>query len=146
MSQHADDPAMNTAPILVNLTGAMSTRITHVPSGTVIESAMAQEYGGPGGSFSSTDLVAAALGSCIATNLGPVAERHAFPLDRIELRLRKELSGQPKRINRLNVWIRIRGDVTPDLRTRFATAANTCTVHRSLHPDLDCRIQFEYDD
>jgi putative redox protein len=146
MSQKSGDSARKTGTILVHLTGAMSTRITHLPSGTVLDSAMAQEYGGPGGTFSSTDLVAAALGSCIATNLGPIAERHGFPLENVELHMGKELSGQPKRINRLDVWIRVRGTVDNELRARFEAAAHTCTVHRSLHPDLDCHIEFAYED
>jgi putative redox protein len=132
--------------IVVELTGAATTRITHGPSGTVLESAIAQEYGGPGGAFSSTDLVAAALGSCIATNLGPVAERHGIDFGRFELRVTKQLSAQPKRITRLAVRIRVTGAVPADLRQRFQAAAHSCTVHRSLHPDLAAPIEFSYDE
>jgi putative redox protein len=131
--------------LLVKLTGVATTRITHLPSGAVVDSAIAREYGGPGGAFSSTDLVAAALGSCIATNLGPIAERHAIALDRFELRVRKELSTEPKRIARLEVRIQVRGPVPTELRERFRAAAHACTVHRSLHPDLECVIELVYD-
>lgn len=132
--------------LLVQLSGATTTRITHLPSGAVVESAIAQEYGGPGGAFSSTDLVAAGLGSCIATNLGPIAERHDLALDRFELRVRKTLSAQPRRITRLEVLIRVSGAVPQDLRERFHAAAHACTVKRSLHPDLDCVVELVYDD
>jgi putative redox protein len=131
--------------LLVKLTGPATTQITHLPSGAVLESAIAQEYGGPGGAFSSTDLVAAGLGSCIATNLGPIAERHGIALDRFELRVRKLLSAQPRRISRLEVLIRVRGPVPTELRERFDAAAHACTVQRSLHPELDCAVELVYD-
>jgi putative redox protein len=132
--------------IVVQLTGPATTRITHEPSGTVLQSAIAPEFGGPGGAFSSTDLVAAALGSCIATNLGPIAERHSIDFDRFQLRVVKHISPQPRRISRLEVRIRVTGVIPDDLRRRFEAAAHACTVHRSLHPELEAPIEFSYDD
>ena len=132
------------ADLIVELTGPTTTRIAHAHSSAVLETAMAVEYGGTGGAFSSTDLVAAALGSCIATNLGPLAERHGIPLDAIRLAVRKQLTPPPKRIGRLEVTVRISTPLTADQRARFESAAASCTVHRSLHPDLVCAIRFEY--
>ena len=130
--------------MIVELTGPTTTRIVHTHSSAVLETAMAAEYGGPGGAFSSTDLVAAALGSCIATNLGPLAERHGIPLDRIKLAVRKQLTPPPKRIGRLEVTVQVNTPLSTELRGRFESAAASCTVHRSLHPDLVCAIRFEY--
>src|SRR5688572_1392210 len=124
--------------IEIRLTGPHATRMTHTASGQEITSAIAAEFGGPGGAFSSTDLVAAALGSCIATNLGPVAERHSYPLDAIAINVTKGLTEAPRRIARLDVRIRFAAAAAPDLRARFQQAASSCTVSRSLHPDLDC--------
>lgn len=130
--------------LIVELTSPTCTRITHARSSTVLLTAIAPEYGGPGGTFSSTDLVAAALGSCIATNLGPLAERHGIPLDAIRLTVRKQLTPPPKRIGRLEVTVQVSTPLTAELRARFENAAATCTVHRSLHPDLVCELHFEY--
>ncbi|MGH7459587.1 MAG: OsmC family protein [Longimicrobiales bacterium] len=128
--------------VIVHLTTATSTRILHARSGTSIESAMAKEYGGAGGAFSSTDLLAAALGSCIATNIGPVADRHGIPLDAFELSVEKELSPQPKRVIRLDVEIRCRAQVSPGVQARLARAAESCTVLRSLDPAMQHSIRF----
>ncbi len=103
---------------------------------------MAPEYGGPGGAFSSTDLLAAALGSCIATNLGPVAERHGIPLDSFEIRVEKALGQQPKRVTRLNVEVRCATPLSPDMLGRLQRAAESCTVSRSLHADMEHGITF----
>jgi putative redox protein len=130
--------------LIVELTSPTCTRITHAHSSAVLLTAMAPEYGGTGGAFSSTDLVAAALGSCIATNLGPLAERHGIPLGAIRLTVRKQLTPPPKRIGRLEVTVQVNTPLSAELRTRFESAAASCTVHRSLHPDLVCELQFEY--
>ena len=130
--------------MIVELTSPTTTRIAHTHSRAVLETAMAPEYGGPGGAFSSTDLVAAALGSCIATNLGPLAERHGVPLDSIKLAVSKQLTPPPKRIGRLEVTVQVKSPLSAELRARFETAAASCTVHRSLHPDLICTVCFEY--
>ena len=132
------------ADLIVELTGPTTTRIAHTHSSAVLETAMAPEYGGTGGAFSSTDLVAAALGSCIATNLGPLAERHGIPLGALRLAVHKHLTPPPKRIGRLEVTVQVTAALTAELRARFENAAASCTVHRSLHPELVCAIRFEY--
>ncbi|MGH7467003.1 MAG: OsmC family protein [Longimicrobiales bacterium] len=128
--------------LIVSLTAATATRILHARSGAVIESAMAPEFGGPGGAFSSTDLLAAALGSCIATSLGPVAERHGIPLDSLQLVVRKELGQQPRRVTRLVIEVRCTRPISGDVLARLERATESCTVSRSLHPDLDVPICF----
>ena len=132
--------------VIVRLTSATSTCMLHARSGASITSAMAPEYGGEGGAFSSTDLLAAALGSCIATNIGPVADRHGIPLDAFELTVEKELSPQPKRVIRLDVAIRCSVPVTPEVRLRLERAAESCTVLRSLDPTMRHDVVFLFPD
>jgi putative redox protein len=129
--------------IVITLTGPHSTHIVH-PNGAVIDTAMAKEYGGPGGTFSSTDLVAAALGSCIATNIGPLAHRHGVDLASIRLAARKTLGGEPRRISRLEVDITIDAPVPAELQPAIRRAAESCTVHRSLSHDTETRINIQF--
>jgi uncharacterized OsmC-like protein len=44
----------------------------------------------------------------------------------------------------MEVTVRITVPLADELRERFARAAESCTVHRSLHPELACWIRFEY--
>lgn len=129
--------------ITITLTTPHSTRMVH-STGAVIETAMAKEYGGPGGLFSSTDLVAAALGSCIATNIGPLAARHGIDLSSIKLTARKTLGGEPRRISRLEVDVTIDASVPGELQPAFRRAAESCTVHRSLSHDTETHINFRF--
>jgi len=96
-----------------------------------------------GRSFSATDLLAAALGTCIATNIDRVAVRHAIPLAAIEVAVTKELATRPKRITKLDVLIRIAVPVATGVAARLRRAAESCVVHRSLHPELAVGITIE---
>lgn len=129
--------------IEVALEGNGECRIVHRDSGAEIRSSMAPEYGGSGGAFSSTDLLAAALGSCVATNLEPVAVRHHVPLDAIHIGVEKVLGTSPKRILSLAVHAEVDGDTPSDVLERLRRAADACLVHRSLSEDIAVVIRVE---
>jgi uncharacterized OsmC-like protein len=116
----------------IELLGGGDTVITHVESGARVQSSKSPAFGGSGQSFSSTDLLAASLGSCIATNVEPVAERHSVAFERIRIRVEKTMSVEPKQIDALDVHITVEGDTSPDVLLRFDRAAHHCLVHKSL--------------
>ena len=61
--------------------GGLRCRAEHGPSGTTLLTDAPTDNHGKGESFSPTDLVAAALGACMMTIMGIVAERHGIDLD-----------------------------------------------------------------
>jgi putative redox protein len=130
----------------VTLLGQGDTAVIHVTSGTRLRTSKSPAYGGSGASFSSTDLVGAALGSCIATNVEPVAGRHGISVDRIRVRIDKSLSVRPKRLNAFDVTISVRGAVPDDVLLRFDRAAQHCLVHESLAEHVAVRIRVERED
>lgn len=97
---------------------------------------MPRVFGGSGASFSSTDLLAAALGSCIATDLEPLARRHRIALADIGIEVEKSLSSRPKQVESLHVHVRLPRGVAEDVLLRFERAAARCLVHRSLDPHI----------
>lgn len=124
--------------------GGGRTEITHAATGAVITTDVSPEFGGGGSTFSSTDLVAAGLGSCISSSLAPLAERHGVPLTAVTISVEKELGTDPKRISRLATTITFTQAIDDSLAKRFRRAAETCTVHRSLHPDIDAPIELRF--
>lgn len=125
--------------------GKLRVEALHGPSGnTVITDAPVDNHG-RGESFSPTDLVATALGSCMLTVMGIVAQRHQLDLQGSTARVTKEMSTTPpRRIGRLAVEITVPCELTPEQQTLLENAARTCPVHHSLHPEIESPVTFRF--
>jgi putative redox protein len=99
---------------------------------------------GKGESFSPTDLLATALGTCMMTTMGIYAKRHNIDLKGAMVRVEKHMSDNPRRIGKLIVEFKI--PIKPDEKQRQAleNAALTCPVHKSLDPEIEIPIHFHY--
>ena len=128
-------------------TGKLHCQLTHELSGSQIETDAPKDNQGQGEKFSPTDLVGAALGSCILTTIAMVAERDGIILENhARAEVIKEMTPQPtRRIGALRVIIYLPALIPLDKRAKLETAGHTCPVHRSLHPDVEAPIHYIYD-
>ncbi len=128
--------------------GEKHCELTHGPSGSVIETDAPKDNNGRGEKFSPTDLMGAALGSCVLTTMAIMAEKDSGTIDLRGARARvvKEMNPNPRRIARLPVEVEMPKGIKPEDRKRLEAAAHTCPVHRSLHPDVQAPITFVYPD
>lgn len=125
--------------------GDLRTRATHAPSANTLLTDAPADNQGKGESFSPTDLVATALGSCMATIMGIAAARHDVDLRGMRITVIKEMVADPeRRIGRLNTVIHVPIDPGDAMRTRLERAALHCPVHKSLHPDVDKPVLFRW--
>ena len=98
-------------------------RVEHLRTGATVATDLPPEFGGEGKSFSATDLLAAALGVCVATSIDRVADRGGIPPEALRVEVEKELSTSPNRVARLSVWIYSARPVDAVLRTKLLRAA-----------------------
>jgi putative redox protein len=129
--------------------GQLRCRATHGPSKTELTTDAPVDNHGRGESFSPTDLVATALGACMTTIMGIVADRNKLDISGTAVHVVKEMIQAPeRRIGTLCVTIRIPADkaavLTADDRKKLELAALHCPVHKSLHPDIQTPIEFKY--
>ncbi len=125
--------------------GDLHCKAVHGPSGTVLSTDAPKDNQGRGESFSPTDLVATALGSCILTIMGIMARTLNIDLAGTTATVEKEMTSTPVRmIQRLSVTIRVPHAVSPENRQKLERAAHTCPVHRSLHPGIEKPIEFTW--
>jgi len=125
--------------------GQLRCKAVHGPSGEVLHTDAPVDNMGKGELFSPTDLVATALGTCILTIMGIVAQKQGMNLTGTSVRVQKEMATEGiRRIARLPVFIRVPGHISAENRMRLERAAHTCPVHQSLHPDIDAPITFEW--
>ncbi len=116
----------------------------HVPSGVTLSTDAPEDNRGEGRSFSPTDLVATALGTCIATILGIQAEEQGFDLEGTEVTVEKEMESDPRRIDSLRTEVTMPVALDEQARTRLERAARHCPVDESIHPDIDAPIIFHW--
>jgi putative redox protein len=131
--------------------GELRCEAKHGPSAVRIVTDAPVDNHGRGESFSPTDLVGAALGTCLLTIVGIVAQRHGWNVSGVRAHVAKEMIQQPvRRIGRLAVKITFPAAASSGLgaddRARLETAARRCPVHQSLHPDIDAPIDFIYEE
>lgn len=127
--------------------GQLHCKATHGPSGAELTTDAPVDNHGRGESFSPTDLVATALGTCLATIMGIVAERHHLDLAGTKIHVTKEMIPQPvRRIGALRVTISVANgaNFSDTDRLKLENAARHCPVHQSLHPDIAMPIEFRY--
>lgn len=128
----------------VNYQGQLHCELTHAPSGSKIETDAPKDNQGRGEQFSPTDLVGAALASCILTTMAIVAERDGLSMAGARAEVVKEMSPQPRRIASLSVKLWLSAALTAEQRKKLEHAAHACPVHKSLHPDVQMPIEFIY--
>lgn len=129
--------------ITVTYSGQLRCRSIHGPSGSVLETDAPVDNNGKGETFSPTDLVATALGSCMATIMGIVADRREISLTGLKITVGKVMADDmPRRIAQLPVRIEIPMEESSPLKVLMVNAALTCPVHQSLHPDIKVPIDW----
>ena len=67
--------------IEIEYTGGLHSEAVHTQSGTKLQTDAPLDNGGRGESFSPTDLVATALGTCMTTTMDLYAKRNGFNID-----------------------------------------------------------------
>ena len=129
----------------IEYTGDLHSECVHEPSASRIQTDAPVDNEGRGETFSPTDLVATALGSCVLTTMGIVARRHEWPMDGATATVHKHMTTDPvRRIGRLEARFAMPGSIPKDARKVLERAAHTCPVHRSLHPDVEVELAFDW--
>ncbi len=128
--------------ISIDYTGKLHCSATHGPSGTTLETDAPTDNQGKGESFSPTDLVATALGTCIATTMAIVAERHGVELKGMTVEVGKEMADAPRRIGRLTTKVHVPLPGDHPQRELLEMTALGCPVHRSLAAEMERPTQF----
>jgi len=131
--------------ITVVYQGDLRTQATHGPSRQTLVTDAPVDNQGKGASFSPTDLVATALGTCMLTTMGIVAKRHGWALEGATCTVEKHMVADPeRRIGKLAVSIRVPGDLGEKERTILERTAHTCPVHKSLDPRVEVPVAFTW--
>ena len=124
----------------------LRTEATHIQSGTLIETDAPSDNQGKGERFSPTDLVVVALGTCMVTTMAIKARTMGIEMDGTKLDVTKIMASDPRRISKIIVHVFFPAGLTTDEKQRelLEKTARTCPVERTLHPDVELDMQFNW--
>lgn len=132
--------------VSIEYVGDLHCKATHIPSGVELTTDAPADNMGNGTTFSPTDLVATALGTCILTVMGMKANSMGIDLTGATVVVDKEMSSGPRRIGRLATSIVIPHPIAERDRKVLEAAALTCPVHKSMSSEVDMPITFEWEE
>jgi putative redox protein len=125
--------------------GDLHCAASHGPSGSTLITDAPTDNQGRGEAFSPTDLVATALGTCMATTMAIAARQQGFELRGLRFEVVKEMSSDgPRRIKRLttHVWVPYPKALVP--ASFLEHVAHNCPVHKSLEASIERPIVFHW--
>lgn len=131
--------------ILIAYQGDFHCRVTHEKSGVSFHTDAPTDHDGKGESFAPTDLIATSYGSCVVTAMAIEGRKKGIEIDGATATVTKEIApNPPRRIGKLILDIKMPARLNADERKFLERIAATCPVKYSLHPEIECVINFSY--
>jgi len=125
--------------------GELRTEATHVRSGVKLITDAPPDNQGKGASFSPSDLLATALGSCMLTIMGIAARTHGINIDGTKISITKIMAANPRRVSEVHISFEMPAiNYTDKEKSILELAARTCPVALSVHPDIKQLLRFNY--
>ena len=131
--------------IQITYLGELRNKAIHVPSGVAVLTDAPVDNHGKGESFSPTDLLSAALGCCMTTIMGIVAERRGWDLKGLSVRIFKHMTTKsPRKVRLLEIEMYIPLSREIDPSGILEKAAITCPVYLSLDSTIEKKLTIRW--
>ncbi len=125
--------------------GSLRTQATHLKSRNTIFTDAPPDNNGKGEAFSPTDLVCAALSSCMMTLMGILAERENIQLEGLHADVVKIMDSNPRKIGEIQITFTHPNLIATEIqRQKLKNAALTCPVALSLSDSVKQTITFNW--
>ena len=126
-------------------TGDLRATCTHLQSQSAFETDAPVDNNGKGERFSPTDLMATSLAACMITVMGIKARSMGFDLNDIRIDVLKIMKAEPRRVGGINLTFFIPGslgDIDEKTKAILKNTGETCPVIKSIHPDIEVKIDW----
>ncbi|MFN5181705.1 MAG: OsmC family protein [Bacteroidota bacterium] len=126
--------------------GNLRTSCRHLKSGKEIITDAPTDNHGKGEAFSPTDLLATSLGSCMITIMGITAQKHNIEIDGTKINITKIMAENPRRVSKIIAVFEMKfnREVNEKEKNILENAARACPVAKSIHPEVEQEIIFNY--
>jgi len=125
--------------------GQLRTQDTHQLSGSQLITDAPPDNNGKGEAFSPTDLVCAALASCMMTIMGILAQRENLDITGMKYDITKIMASNPRKIAEVQINFFHPSLAADDIqKEKLKRAAITCPVALSLADSLKQTVTFTF--
>ena len=125
----------------------LRTELTHLQSGTIIETDAPTDNHGKGERFSPTDLLATSYGACMITTMAIRAADMNLNFNGTKVEITKIMSSDaPRRVAgiKCELFFTKLFEATPEQKEQLIRIARSCPVEKSLHPDIKLDVEFHW--
>ena len=124
--------------------GGLRCELQHEPSGSTIQTDAPVDNHGKGEAFSPTDLMCSAVAGCMATIMGIYAQEKGLDLKGLRITVSKEMNANPRRIAKIITEISVPLPADTPHRQALIDCAMGSPAMRSLHPDIEIPITWNW--
>ncbi len=140
---NSDSPTWN---YKVSYVDPLRTENTHLKSGQTLLTDAPTDNHGLGEALSPTDLLSTSLAACVMTIMGIHSQSRDYQLLGVEAQVQKTMAAHPRRVAAIVILfsVKVSGDATDQDLAVLERVARACPVAKSLHPDLEQNLTFEF--
>ncbi len=125
--------------------GGLRTTCTHLKSDSHFETDAPVDNHGRGERFSPTDLMATSLATCMVTVMGIKARAMGFDLENVKIEVLKIMKADPRRVSGIELTFHFPDAlmaIDGKTKTILKNTAETCPVIKSIHPDIEVKVDW----
>lgn len=131
-----------TASILYK--GNLRCEAEHLQSKSTIETDAPTDNRGKGERFSPTDLLCVSLGTCMLTTMGIKASDMNIDITQSKAEVTKHMGSDPRRVTKIEVTVSLPKNINEKERLILERTGNNCPVAKSVHPDINLVLSYEW--
>ena len=116
----------------------------HLQSSSKIETDAPTDNRGNGERFSPTDLLCVSLATCMLTTMGIKANDLNVDISRSRADVTKHMASDPRRVAKIEVYVTLPQNINEKERLILEKTGNNCPVAKSVHPDIELVLQYDW--
>lgn len=128
----------------VKYLGNLRTENEHLKSGNTYITDAPTDNQGKGEAFSPTDTVATGLANCMITVMGIKARDLDVNMDGTTATVTKTMAANPRRISKIEIALNFPAGIDAKSQKILENTGRTCPVMKSLHPDIETIVDFNW--
>lgn len=125
-------------------TGDKRCELSHMQSGTKLNTDAPLDNGGKGQSFSPTDMMTASLAACMTTILANKLEPRGIDLKGTSAKIVKHMLAEPRRIGQIDIDLTMGKGVPSSLEKEIFEICRGCPVNLSISPEIQVNLKIHW--